>query len=199
MAFELPALPYGFDALEPHIDARTMEIHHGKHHKAYVDKANELTAGTPLADLSPVETIRRSHAEGNIKIYNQAAQAWNHAFLWQSLSSTGGGAPDGALAAAIDRDLGGMAAFAEDFTAQATAHFGSGWMWLVSERGRLKLFSAHDANNPLVCDGQVPLLTLDLWEHAYYLDYQNKRPDYAKAFLAHLVNWDFAAKNLAAA
>ena len=199
MTFTLPPLPYAEDALAPHISAETLQFHHGKHHKAYVDKANELTHGTPLADLTPVEVIRRAHAEGEIKVYNQAAQAWNHEFLWQSLSPGGGGVPGGALAAAIDRDLGGMAAFTKDFTTQATAHFGSGWMWLVSERGTLKLFAAHDADNPLVCDGQVPLLTLDLWEHAYYLDYQNARPKYVEAALAHLLNWEFAAANLAAA
>lgn len=199
MAFTQPPLPYAEDALTPHVSAETLQYHYGKHHKAYVDKANELTAGTPLADLAAVEVIRRSHVEGNTKVFNQAAQAWNHEFLWQSLSPNGGGAPAGELAAAIDRDLGGMAAFEADFTAQATGHFGSGWMWLVSDGGTLKLYSGHDADNPLVRDGHVPLLTLDLWEHAYYVDYRNKRPDYVKAFLANLVNWDFAAKNLAAA
>ncbi len=198
MPFVLPPLPFAEDALEPHMSARTLSFHHGKHHKAYVDKANELIAGTPLEQLPPAEIVRRAHAEGNDTLYNQAAQAWNHDFLWQSLSPDGGGAPGGALAAAIDRDLGGMDAFAAAFTKAATGHFGSGWAWLVSEHGTLKVFAAHDANNPLVCEGQVPLLVLDLWEHAYYLDWQNARPKFVAAFLADLANWTFASGNFGA-
>ena len=199
MPFVLTPLPYAENALEPHISARTLSFHHGKHHKSYVDKANALIAGTPLEDLSPTEIVRRARSGDNEPLFNQAAQAWNHEFLWQSLSPAGGGAPDGALAAAIDRDLGGYAAFEAAFTKAATEHFGSGWAWLVSDGGTLKVYAAHDANNPLVCDGQVPLLVLDLWEHAYYLDYQNARPDYVGAFLDNLANWRFAAANYATA
>ena len=195
MTFVLPPLPFAADALEPYVSARTLEFHHGKHHRAYVDKANELIAGTPLEMAAPEAVVRRARADGDEKLFNQAAQAWNHDFLWRSLSPDGGVAPGGALKAALDRDLGGMEAFTAAFTEAATGHFGSGWAWLVSERGALKLFAAHDANNPLVCDGQVPLLVLDLWEHAYYLDYQNARPKYVAAFLESLINWDFAAAN----
>jgi len=199
MTFTLPPLPYAEDALAPHISARTLQFHHGKHHKAYVDKANELIAGTALETASPVEVIRAARAEGNDKLFNNAAQAWNHEFLWQSMAPDGGGAPDGALKAAIDSDLGGIEQFNSDFKAAAVAQFGSGWAWLVRDAGKLRIVTTHDADTPIAHDGQVPLLTLDVWEHAYYLDWQNARPDYAGAFLANLVNWEFASANFAAA
>lgn len=195
MTFTLPPLPYAEDALEPAVSARTLSFHHGKHHKAYVTKANELIAGTPMETMAPVEVIRAAKAEGNSKLFNAAAQAWNHEFLWNSFSPNGGGAPTGELKAALDRDLGGVEKFTEAFTKEATEHFASGWAWLVAERGTLKVISTHDADNALVHDGLTPLLVLDLWEHAYYLDYQNARPEFVKAFLAKLINWDFAAAN----
>lgn len=195
MTFTLPPLPYAEDALEPAVSARTLSFHHGKHHKAYVTKANELIAGTPMETMAPVEVIRAAKAEGNSKLFNAAAQAWNHEFLWNSFSPNGGGAPTGELKAALDRDLGGVEKFTEAFTKEATEHFASGWAWLVAERDTLKVISTHDADNALVHDGLTPLLVLDLWEHAYYLDYQNARPEFVKAFLAKLINWDFAAAN----
>ena len=195
MTFTLTPLPYADDALEPSISARTLSFHHGKHHKAYVDKANGLIAGTPLETATPVEVIRRARSDGNEKLFNNAAQAWNHEFLWNSYAPDGGGAPSGALHAAIERDLGGMETFGEAFTKAATEHFGSGWAWLASDRGTLKIVSTHDADTALVHDGLTPLLVLDLWEHAYYLDYQNARPEYIKVFLSRLINWQFAAAN----
>lgn len=197
MPFTLPPLPYADDALAPHISAQTLHFHHGKHHKAYVDKANELIAGTPLEQMSAVDVIRRARADGNDKLFNNAAQAWNHEFLWQSMAPGGGGAPSGALKAAIDEDLGGMEKFAESFKTAAVGQFGSGWAWLVRDGGMLKIVTTHDADTPIAHTRQIPLLTLDVWEHAYYLDWQNARPDYVGAFLGELVNWDFACANFA--
>ncbi len=195
MTFTLPPLPYAEDALEPAISARTLSFHHGKHHKAYVDKANAAIESTPMAAMSEIEVIRRAKSEGNQSLFNNAAQAWNHEFLWNSYSPDGGGAPTGALKEAIDRDLGGIDTFAEAFTKEATGHFASGWAWLVRSGSALKIVSTHDADTALVHEGLTPLLVLDLWEHAYYLDYQNARPDYVKAYLSKLINWDFAAAN----
>jgi Fe-Mn family superoxide dismutase len=195
MAFTLPPLPYAPDALAPNVSARTLEFHHGKHHKAYVDKVNAAIEGTAKASLSEVEIIRGARAEGNQGLFNNAAQAWNHSFLWNSYSPDGGGAPDGALKAAIDRDLGGMEGFAEAFTKEAVGHFASGWAWLVRDGDSVKIISTHDADTPIAHEGLTPLVTLDLWEHAYYLDYQNLRPDYVKSFLGKLINWKFAVDN----
>ena len=198
--FTLPPLPYAPEALEPYMSARTLAFHHDKHHAAYVEKANASIENTPLADRSDAEVIRAVKAYGkNPGLFNNAAQAWNHDFLWQSLSPSGGGTPSGALKEALDRDLGGVEKFAAEFKTEAVGHFGSGWAWLVSDRGTLKVVTTHDADTPLVHDGLVPLVTLDLWEHAYYLDYQNARPGFVDAFLAHLINWDFAATNFVAA
>lgn len=194
MTFTLPPLPYAEDALEPAISARTLSFHHGKHHNAYVTKANELIAGTPLESLSEIEVVRRAKADGNQMLFNQSGQAWNHDFLWQSFSPDGGGAPTGALKEALDRDLGGVEGFNEKFTKEAVGHFASGWAWLVSDGGTLKVISTHDADSAVV-HGVTPLVVLDLWEHAYYLDYQNARPEFVKAFLAKLINWEFAARN----
>jgi Fe-Mn family superoxide dismutase len=198
--FTLPPLPYDPAALEPYMSARTLGFHHDKHHAAYVEKANASIKDTPLADKSEADVVRAVKAYGkNPGLFNNAAQAWNHSFLWQSLSPTGGGAPTGALKEALDRDLGGVEKFAAEFKTEAVGHFASGWAWLVSDRGTLKVVTTHDADTPLVHDGLVPLVTLDLWEHAYYLDYQNARPGFVDAFLAHLINWDFASANFAAA
>ena len=196
--FTLPPLPFAPAALEPYMSARTLSFHHDKHHAAYVDKANAAIKYGPLATASDIEVVRAAKVEGNVGLFNNAAQAWNHSFLWNSLSPTGGGAPSGPLKAAIDRDLGGVEAFAESFKTEAVGHFGSGWAWLVSHAGTLKIVTSHDADTPLVHDGMIPLITLDLWEHAYYLDYQNARPGFVDAWLAHMINWDFAAKNFAA-
>ena len=192
----LSPLPYAEDALAPHLSADTLATHHGKHHKAYVDKTNELVAGTPHADAD-IETIVVAAAKsGNQKLFNQAAQVWNHSFLWQSLTPGGGGVPGGALGAAIDRAFGGFDAFREKWTTEATGHFASGWCWLIEDGGSLAIVSTHDADTP-IAHGKRPLLTLDLWEHAYYLDWKNARPKYVATFLDHLANWDFAAANLA--
>ncbi|MBF2049655.1 MAG: superoxide dismutase [Leptolyngbya sp. IPPAS B-1204] len=199
MAFTQDPLPYDFGALESHgMSAKTFEFHYGKHHKAYVDNLNKLVDGTELADKPLTEVITSSFKDGKTGIFNNAAQAWNHTFFWNSLSPSGGGAPSGAIAAKIDSDLGGYDKFKEEFKNAAATQFGSGWAWLVLENGTLKVTKTPNAENPLV-HGQVPLLTLDVWEHAYYLDFQNKRPDFIQNYLDSLVNWDFANQNLAAA
>jgi superoxide dismutase, Fe-Mn family len=195
MAVELPKLPYALDALEPHISKRTLEFHHGKHHKAYVDKTNELIANTDLANKSLEEIVRAAAGQKDkATLFNNAAQAWNHTFLWNSMSPKGG-KPTGALAQAIEKDLGGFATFAENFKKAAVGQFGSGWAWLTLANGKLEISATGNADTPLV-HGKTPLLTLDVWEHAYYLDYQNRRPDYVSTFLEKIVNWDFAAGNL---
>lgn len=201
MAFEQEPLPYDPGTLEPHgMSAKTFEFHYGKHHKAYVDNLNKLVDGTELADKPLTEVIKTSFSDpAKSGIFNNAAQAWNHTFFWNSLTpSGGGGAPSGAVAAKIDSDLGGYEKFKEAFKNAAATQFGSGWAWLVLENGALKVTKTPNAENPLV-HSQVPLLTLDVWEHAYYLDYQNKRPDFIQNYLDQLVNWDFANQNLAAA
>lgn len=196
--FELPPLPYARDALAPHMSAETLEYHHGKHHKAYVDKLNKLVEGTPHADQSLEDIILATHGQNDAdqkKIFNNAAQAWNHDCFWHSMRPAGGGKPGGELAELIDRDLGGYDAFAKDFATQGAEHFGSGWAWLVFDNDRLDIMTTHDADLPLA-HGKIALLTCDLWEHAYYIDYRNKRPDLLAAFLEHLVDWDKAAGRL---
>ncbi len=197
--FTLPKLPYAEDALAPHISARTMALHHGKHHKAYIDTLNKLLVGDSMADLPLEDVIRQSHGiAARHSIFNNAAQAWNHDFFWKSMTPGGGGAPSGAIEAVIGRDIGGALAMHEAFTKTAAAHFGSGWIWLVLNDDKIEIVSTHDANLPPV-HGRTALLTCDLWEHAYYLDHENRRPEFVEAFLNHLVNWDFANANLAAA
>lgn len=196
MAFTLPPLPYDSAALEPHMSARTFSFHHAKHHQAYVNATNSLVEGTPLAGLDLVSLIRKASAEGQTKLANQSGQVWNHSFFWHSLCPGGGGAPGGRIAELIARDLGGYEAFAQAFKAEAVGHFASGWAWLVMDGETLKILSLHDAETPLTHAGVRPLLTLDVWEHAYYLDHQNARPAFADAYLQHLVNWDFANANL---
>ncbi len=190
MAFELPPLPYAQDALEPHYSANTLSFHHGKHHAAYVNKLNELITGT--ADES--KTLEEIIASSTGGLFNQAAQVWNHTFFWNSMKPSGGGAPDGALAQAIDAAFGSLDSFKEQFKAAGVGQFGSGWVWLVKDNGGLKIVTSANAETPLT-NGQTPLLTCDVWEHAYYLDYQNRRPDFIQSFLDNLVNWDFAAAN----
>jgi superoxide dismutase, Fe-Mn family len=196
MAFELPPLPYPDTALEPVYSAKTISFHHGKHHKAYVDNLNRLVANTSL-EGQPLESVIEAAAKSPDMsgIFNNAAQIWNHTFFWQSMKPGGGGKPSGALAKMIDEAFGSYEKFAELFKAAAVGRFGSGWAWLVIETGALKIVSTPNAETPIT-KGQKPLITVDVWEHAYYLDYQNRRPDFVQAFLDHLVNWDFAAANL---
>jgi Fe-Mn family superoxide dismutase len=194
MAFTLPELPYSKDALAPHISAETLEYHHGKHHKAYVDKLNELLAGKPEADKKLEEVIMSSEGP----VFNNAAQIWNHTFYWSSMKpprAKGGGEPTGDLAAAITRDFGGFDKFKTEFTQAGITQFGSGWAWLVLEGGKLKVTKTPNADLPMK-HGQKALLTMDVWEHAYYIDYRNARPKYIETFLTSLANWDFALENL---
>lgn len=198
MSISLPDLPYARDALAPHISAETLDYHYGKHHKAYVDKTNELIAGKALEKASLEEIIREAHGADQ-GLFNQAAQVWNHTFYWNSMAPHGGGEPTGDIAAAIEKDFGGYNAFKAAFAQAGAAQFGSGWAWLVAKGGRLEVRKTPNAELPWIEAGVTPLLTMDVWEHAYYLDYQNRRPDYIAVFLDNLVNWDFANANLARA
>jgi superoxide dismutase, Fe-Mn family len=191
MPFSLPELPYAKDALAPHLTAETLEFHHGKHHNAYVVNLNKLLEGKPEAEKSLEEIILGS--EGGV--FNNAAQIWNHTFYWSSMKPGGGGEPTGDLKAAIDRDFGSFAKFKEEFSAAAATQFGSGWAWLVVKDGKLSVTKTANADLPMK-HGQTALLTCDVWEHAYYIDYRNARPKYVETFLNHLANWDFAAANL---
>jgi Fe-Mn family superoxide dismutase len=191
MAFELPPLPYEKNALEPHISAETLDYHYGKHHNTYVVNLNNMTEGTDHANKS-LEDVIHSASGG---LFNNAAQVWNHTFYWNCLSPNGGGDPTGALKAAIERDFGSLDAFREAFTKTAIGTFGSGWAWLVqTPEGKLELASTSNAETPLTGPNK-PLLTCDVWEHAYYVDYRNARPKYVEAFW-NLVNWDFVAANM---
>lgn len=198
MAIELPELPYAQDALEPHITANTLSFHYGKHHQAYVTNLNKLIAGTPLENDSLEDIIMKSSGNpANAPIFNNAAQVWNHTFYWKSMKPNGGGEPSGELADKIAKDLGGIDKFKEQFAAAAATQFGSGWAWLVlGKEGKLEIVKTGNADTVLA-PNQTPILTIDVWEHAYYLDFQNRRPDYIKIFLDNLVNWDFAAENFA--
>jgi Fe-Mn family superoxide dismutase len=200
MAFQLPALPYALDALEPHIDARTMEIHHGKHHNAYVTNLNAAVAGTDLEGKSLEELLKI--AGSNTAVRNNGGGHWNHSLFWEIISPNGGGLPSGELAAAIDAKFGSFEAFKETFNKAATTRFGSGWAWLcIDTKKEICVCSSPNQDNPLMdvseCPG-TPILGLDVWEHAYYLHYQNRRPDYIAAFW-NVVNWDAVSKRYAAA
>lgn len=197
MAHTLPELPYAKDALTPHISAETLGFHHGKHHAAYVSKMNAAIEGTAKADLPLEDLIRAAASEGDQGLFNNAAQTWNHTFYWNSMTPKGGGAPKGDLAERIDRDFGSLDGFRKAFADAGATQFGSGWAWLIVRDGKLEVRKTLNAETPLTEDGAVPLLTMDVWEHAYYLDFQNRRPDYIETFLDKLVNWDFAAGNLA--
>ncbi len=197
MPFDLPELPYAKDALEPHYSAKTLEFHHGKHHNAYVTKTNELVAGTELDGKPIEEVIAAAKAKGDTTLFNQSAQIWNHTFFWHGMKPGGGGAPSGAVAEAIDKAFGSYEEFVKQFKAKAAGNFGSGWTWLVKTANGVEIVNTDDADTPLAHDGMTPLLTVDVWEHAYYLDYQNRRPDYVQAYFDHLVNWDFANLNMA--
>jgi Fe-Mn family superoxide dismutase len=195
MAHTLPALPFAADALAPYMSAETFEYHYGKHHQAYVTNLNNLIKGTEFESL-PLEAIVKKAPAGGI--YNNAAQVWNHTFFWQSLKPAGGGAPDGALAAAIDAKWGSFDEFKKAFLASAVGNFGSGWTWLVKKAdGSVDIANTGPAGTPLTGADRA-LLTVDVWEHAYYIDYRNARPKYVETFLASLANWDFAEKNFAA-
>ena len=194
----LPALPYEMAALEPHISTETLRLHYGKHHRGYVDRTNRLLAGTAYAQSPLLETMRRSHRTDSCEqspLFNNAAQVFNHTFYWNSMSPEGGGPPRGLMAEWIDKSFGGYPAFRKAFSEAALGHFASGWIWLVLAEGQLAVAATGNAEAPILQDRQ-PLLVLDVWEHAYYLDYQNRRDRYVAAFLDHLVNWKFAADNL---
>jgi Fe-Mn family superoxide dismutase len=200
MAFTLPDLPYAKDALAPHISSETLDFHHGKHHNAYVNNLNGLVEGTDMASKSLEDIIQDTAGKADkAGIFNNAAQIWNHTFYWQSMRPNGGGAPTSKLAEMIDRDFGSFDAFKDAFAKAGATQFGSGWAWLVLADGKLDVRKTLNAETPLTEAGVTPLLTMDVWEHAYYLDFQNRRPDYISTFLDHLVNWEFAAENLAAA
>jgi Fe-Mn family superoxide dismutase len=194
---ELPSLPWGESALAPHISAETISFHYGKHHKAYVDNTNKLIEGTDLAG-KPLEDIVKASAGKPEKrgLFNNSAQVWNHTFYWKSLSPKGGGQPSGKLLDRIKSDFGDFAKFKDDLAKAAVTQFGSGWAWLVLEGGKLKIEQTANAETPMVVAAKKPLLTIDVWEHAYYVDYRNKRPDYVTSLLDKLINWEFAAQNL---
>ncbi|MDX1515205.1 MAG: superoxide dismutase [Woeseiaceae bacterium] len=195
MAHQLPNLPYDMDALEPHVSADTMSYHYDKHHRGYVDKLNTLIDGTGYESLPLERIIANARDRAEIDVLNNAAQAWNHEFLWKSMSPNGGGDPDGALKQLLDGAFKNTDGFKAEFRQAALSQFGSGWTWLVLDNGRPKVMNTTNADSP-VGTHLIPLLTLDVWEHAYYLDYQNERAKYVDSFLDNLVNWDFAAANL---
>ncbi|TAL36723.1 MAG: superoxide dismutase [Spirochaetes bacterium] len=191
MAITLPNLPYEMNALEPYISARTLEFHHGKHHNAYVTNLGKLIAGTDLETMNLEDIIKKSAGDAaRAGIFNNSAQVWNHSFYWKCMKKGGGGKPAGKIGGMIDKAFGGFDKFVEEMKNAAVTQFGSGWAWLVEEGGALKIMKTGNADLPLV-HGAKALLTIDVWEHAYYLDYQNRRPDYAAAFMEHLVNWEF--------
>ena len=199
MAFELPPLPYDYDALDPYISAKTLEFHHDKHHAGYVTNLNNLTKDTPLANKSLEEVINETvNDSSKAGIFNNAAQVWNHTFYWHSLKKNGGGQPSGELAEKINSSFGSFDEFKKQFKDAGATQFGSGYAWLVLDKGDLKVLKTPNAVTPIT-NGQIPLLTADVWEHAYYLDYQNRRPDYLQTFLDNLVNWDFVAEQYAKA
>jgi Fe-Mn family superoxide dismutase len=194
--FTLPPLPYAQNALEPHISANTLSFHYGKHHQAYATNLNNLVKDTPLAGKSLEDVIMASAKDtSKAGIFNNAAQVWNHTFYWNSMKPNGGGAPTGKLAQMIDKDFGSFDKFKEAFKQAGATQFGSGWAWLVLDGDTLKVTKTGNADLPMA-HGQKALLTMDVWEHAYYLDFQNRRPDYIATFLDKLVNWEFAAGNL---
>ena len=197
MAFSVPDLPYDFGALEPHIDARTMEIHHGKHHAAYVAKLNAAVAGTPLADMDINDLVANADAVSSPAIRNNGGGHANHSLFWTVMSGSGGGEPSGGLAAAIDAAFGSFGGFQEKFSAAAANRFGSGWAWLSVDGGGLLVESTPNQDTPLM-DGRTPILGIDVWEHAYYLNYQNRRPDYIAAFY-NVIDWNAVAARFAAA
>ena len=196
MAFQLPDLPYSKDALSPHMSAETLEFHWGKHHRAYVTKTNDfISAKADLQGASLVEVVRAARQSGDNKLFNNSAQLWNHSFFWQCLSPEKQ-QPGGRLAELVNDAFGGTEQMLQKLGDEAVNHFSNGWAWLVLDRDQLKITSLHDADTPLVHDGMVPLFTLDVWEHAYYIDYRNERPKFVTSVLSNIVNWEFVAQNL---
>ncbi|WP_253300142.1 superoxide dismutase [Wolbachia endosymbiont of Chironomus riparius] len=198
MSFVLSKLPYEQQDLEPYISVNTLEFHYSKHHQGYLDKLNTLVKGKDYEHMELKELITKVHEDDEkVAIFNNAAQVWNHTFYWSSMKKNGGGKPqeDTKIAKMIRDDLGGFEKFTEMFADHGINQFGSGWVWLVLENGKLKITKTQNADSPLTCN-QIPLLTMDVWEHAYYLDCQNRRVDYIKVFLDNLINWDFAEENL---
>ena len=200
MAFELPPLPYDYDALKPfNMSPETLQFHHDKHHAAYVNTLNNLVKDTELADKSLEEIIKATFKDSaKVAVFNNAGQAWNHNFYWNSIKPSGGGSPSGELADKINASFGSLDKLKEELKNAGATQFRSGWAWLVKDGNSLKVTKTPNAENP-IAHGQTPLLTIDVWEHAYYLDFQNRRPDFLQNFIDHLINWDFVAKNLAAA
>ena len=199
MSYQQPPLGYAENALEPFISAKTIGFHYGKHHVAYITNYNNLIAGTPLDDLSIEEVIAKTATDPEkVGVFNNGAQAWNHSFYWKSLTPNGGGEPSGDLAAKINQDFGSFDKFKDELKSAAATQFGSGWSWLVLDNGTLKVVKTGNAQTPST-SGQKPILTIDVWEHAYYLDFQNRRPDYVASVIDNLLNWEFAAKNFSAA
>lgn len=196
MAIILPDLPYPHDALEPFISARTLEFHHGKHHHTYVQNANKLIAGTEFEKMDEVSIIKKTAGDSSkVGIFNNVAQAWNHAFYWKCMKPQGGGKPTGAIAQKIAEDFGSYEKFVEELKNAGATQFGSGWAWLIIEGKKLKVVKTANADTP-IAHGLKSLLTVDVWEHAYYLDYQNRRPDYLTTFVEKLINWDFVNSQL---
>jgi superoxide dismutase, Fe-Mn family len=195
MAFELPPLPFDKDALAPHMSAETLEFHHGKHHKAYVDKTNGFIAEKGLEGRKLSEVIAHAKETGDKGLFNNSAQIWNHSFFWQGLTGEKT-APSGKLAELITSQYGSTDELVKKLVAESTAHFSNGWGWLVLDGDQLKVTSLHDADTPVVYEGMKPLLTIDVWEHAYYIDYRNLRPKYLETITANIINWDFVSQNL---
>jgi Fe-Mn family superoxide dismutase len=195
MPFTLPDLPFAKDALAPHMSAETLDYHHGKHHKAYVDKTNGMLAEKGLTDASLIEVIKAAKDKGDKGLFNNAAQIWNHSFFWQCLAPEGATRPSGQLRDLISEGFGGEQALLDKLATESVNHFASGWGWLVLNNGKLEVTSLHDADTPAV-HGLTPLLTIDVWEHAYYIDYRNERPRFVKSVLENIINWDFVAQNL---
>lgn len=197
--YVVPELPYDHEALGPYMSADTLRTHHGKHHKTYVDKTNDLAAKAGLEGRPLEDVVREAHAKGDTKLFNNAAQAWNHAFFWQCMRPPGGDAPTAALLQAIKDGFGDLATLRSAFVEEGANHFASGWAWIVSGAEGLKLISTHDAEDTLIKEGLVPILVCDVWEHAYYLDYKNDRKGFLERWFDNIANWDFAAAQLAAA
>jgi len=195
MAFTLPDLPYPKDALQPHMSAETFDYHWGKHHKAYVDKTNGMLGEKGLEGSSLTDVIKAAKERGDKGLFNNSAQIWNHSFFWQCLAPQGSTQPSGRLKEMIDSDFGGHQALLEKLATESANHFASGWGWLILNNGKLEVTSLHDADSP-VAHGMTPLLTVDVWEHAYYIDYRNERPRFLKSVLENIINWDFVGQNL---
>jgi len=197
MAFRLPELPFAKDALAPHMSAETLEFHHGKHHRTYVEKTNELIGeNEALCGASLIEVVRAAKAKGDTKLFNNSAQLWNHSFFWQCLAPAQGQKPSGKLLSLIEQEFGDTATLLEKLAEEGENHFSNGWAWLLLDRGKPRITSLHDADTPLVHDGMTPLLTLDVWEHACYIDYRNDRAKFVDTVLSNIVNWEFVAQNL---